>query len=103
MIHESQKLIKPSNTIKEKKGGIQSKPGITKDQLLNELKDIQQDFTFGKIDAFLQKYQVIVGLELKITQPNKFPLSGNNVFCFNVIISILSIFNIISFSIIVII
>ena len=31
---------------------------IAKNLLLSELKDIQQDFTFGKIDAFLMKYQV---------------------------------------------
>ena len=30
----------------------------TKNALLSELKDIQQDFTFSKIDAFLMKYQV---------------------------------------------
>merc|ERR1712130_311952 len=30
---------------------------ISRDELLSELRHIQQDFTFGKIDAFLQKYQ----------------------------------------------
>ena len=31
---------------------------ISRDELLSELRHIQQDFTFGKIDAFLKKYQV---------------------------------------------
>lgn len=49
----------PSSSIGESSIGEEpTKSGVTKDQLLNELKDIQQDFTFGKIDAFLLKYQV---------------------------------------------